>query len=81
MILLEMGMPDIGEFPHHHTPSDVIAFWRRFPNTKVLVTHNYSKAPGSESGFDIPELPERIVHLNDGASIDVYDDGNFIVNN
>ena len=45
------------------------------------MTHNYSKAPGSESGFDIPELPEGIVQLNDGASIDVYDDGNFIVNN
>ena len=81
VVLLEMGMPDIGEFPHHHRPSDVIAFWKRFPNTKVLVTHNYSKSPNSEFGFDIPELPEGIVQLNDGASIDVYDDGNFIVNN
>ena len=81
VVLLEMGMPDIGEFPHHHRPSDVIAFWKRFPDTKVLVTHNYAKSPESEFGFDIPELPEGIVQLNDGASIDVHEDGNFTVNN
>ena len=81
VVLLEMGMPDIGEFPHHHRPSDVIAFWNRFPDTRVLVTHNYAKSPESEFGFDIPELPEGIVQLNDGASIEVHDDGNFTVNN
>ena len=32
-------------------------------------------------GFDIPELPEEIIQLNDGASIDVSDDGDFLVNN
>ena len=45
------------------------------------MTHNYAKSPDSEFGFDIPELPEGIVQLNDGASIDVDDNGNFMVNN
>ena len=81
VVLLEMGMPDIGDFPHHHRPSDVVAFSQRFPETRVLVTHNYAKSPDSEYGFDIPELPEQIVQLNDGASIIVHENGNFSVNN
>tara|TARA_B100000073_G_C23639153_1_gene535889 strand:- start:19 stop:825 length:807 start_codon:yes stop_codon:yes gene_type:complete len=81
VVLLEMGMPDIGDFPHHHRPSDVVAFSQRFPETRVLVTHNYAKSPDSEFGFDIPELPEQVVQLNDGASIIVHENGNFSVNN
>ena len=81
VVLLEMGMPDIGEFPHHHRPSDVIAFSERFPQSKVLVTHSYAKSPNSEFGFDIPEMPEEIIQLNDGDYIEVDSEGNFTVNN
>ena len=42
MVILEMGVPDIGEFPYHHRPSDVISFVQRHPDVKVLVTHNYA---------------------------------------
>jgi len=79
--ILEMGVPDIGEFPHHHRPSDVISFSERFPDVKVLVTHNFARSPNCETGFEIPELPSRIVQLNDGDSIDIDDNGIFIVNN
>jgi len=79
--ILEMGMPDIGEFPHHHRPSDVISFGERFPDVKILVTHNFARSPASEFGFENPELPSRIAQLNDGSSIDIDDDGNFTVNN
>ena len=79
--ILEMGVPDIGDFPYHHRPSDVISFNERFPSTRVLVTHNFAKSQKSESGFDIPELPRQIVQLNDGDSLDIDDNGNFTVNN
>lgn len=81
IVILEMGMPDIGDFPHHHRPSDVISFSERFPNTTVLVTHNYARSPDSEFGFKIPKLPKKIIQLNDGDSIEIDMDGKFTVNN
>tara|TARA_B100000965_G_scaffold50578_2_gene37328 strand:- start:45594 stop:46394 length:801 start_codon:yes stop_codon:yes gene_type:complete len=81
VVILEMGMPDIGEFPHHHRPSDVISFNDRFPDVKVLVTHNYARSPQSKSGFEIPELPSDVVQLNDGDSIEIDESGNYTVNN
>lgn len=81
VVILEMGMPDIGEFPHHHRPSDVISFNDRFPEVKVLVTHNYARSPQSRTGFEIPELPSDIAQLNDGDSIEIDDSGNYTVNN
>jgi len=81
IVILEMGMPDIGEFPHHHRPSDIISFSERFPNTSILVTHNYARSPDSEFGFEIPELPSNIIQLNDGDSIEINEKGNFLVNN
>ena len=75
VVLLEMGIPDFVESPHHHTPSDVVAFSERHPHTLVLVTHNYSSAKGEESGFPIPELPESIVQIEDGDSLVIGSDG------
>jgi hypothetical protein len=80
-VILEMGVPDIGDFPYHHRPSDVISFGERFPETKIFVTHNFAKSPSSELGFEIAELPTGIIQLNDGDSIEIADDGNFTVNN
>tara|TARA_B100000212_G_scaffold198916_1_gene150077 strand:- start:790 stop:1593 length:804 start_codon:yes stop_codon:yes gene_type:complete len=77
VILLEMGVPDIGSFPYHHTPSDVIAFQGRHPGKTVLVTHNYSSANGIDTGFQRPELPPPIIQLEDGDSLVVSDDGTF----
>ena len=75
VILLEMGIPDFVESPHHHTPSDVLAFSARHPHALVLVTHNYSSAKGENSGFPIPELPESIIQIEYGDSLEFGDDG------
>ncbi len=77
VVLLEMGMPDIGEFPHHHRPSDVISFGERHPEAKVLVTHNYSSGRGNEEGFPMPSLHGSIHQLEDGDAIEINSDGNF----
>ena len=79
VVILEMGMPDIGEFPHHHRPSDVISFEERHPEVKILVTHNYSSGKGNESGFPIPDLPNSIHQLEDGDTLEIDRNGNFIM--
>ena len=79
VIIVEMGMPDIGEFPHHHRPSDVVSLASRNSHAKILVTHNYSSGRGFEGGFEIPDLPDTICQLEDGDSLIVDEDGSFEV--
>jgi len=75
VVLLEMGIPDFVDSPHHHTPSDAVAFASRHPHALVLVTHNYASAAGFESGFKMPELPDAILQLEDGDYLEIDDDG------
>jgi len=75
VVLLEMGIPDFVDSPHHHTPSDAIAFAQRHPRALVLVTHNFASATGVKEGFRIPVLPESIIQLEDGDYLDIGEDG------
>ena len=77
VIIVEMGMPDIGDFPHHHRPSDVISLASRNPHAKLLVTHNYASGEGLDEGFDIPQLPDHICQLEDGDSLIISEDKSF----
>jgi len=81
VIVVEMGVPDIGEFPHHHRPSDVISLSERNPHAKILVTHNYSSAKGIKEGFEMPKLPESICQLEDFDSLEIFEDGSFKIIN
>ena len=81
VIVVEMGVPDIGDFPHHHRPSDVISLSERNPHAKILVTHNYSSAKGRQEGFQNPSLPETICQLEDFDSLKIFEDGSFEIIN
>lgn len=81
VIVVEMGVPDIGEFPHHHRPSDVIKLSNRNPHAKILVTHNYSSAKGHQEGFKMPVLPDTICQLEDFDTLHIFDDGSFKIIN
>ena len=78
-VILEMGMPDIGEFPHHHRPSDVESFKTKFPDVKVFVTHNYARSANGEGGFPVAKLSSEITQLEDGDKIEIDKNGNFSV--
>jgi ribonuclease BN (tRNA processing enzyme) len=78
IVILEMGMPDIGNFPYHHTPKDVRDFTERYPDTLVLVTHNYASSKNSSEGFSMPNLPKKVHQLEDGDAILI--DGNGKIN-
>jgi len=74
-VLLEMGIPDFVNSPHHHTPSDVISFAQRYPDALVLVTHNFASGAGIEEGFPMPELPDFVHQLEDGDALIIGKDG------
>ena len=75
VVILEMGVPDYVDSPHHHNPSQVISFSERHPHAMVLVTHNFARSPDSNHGFELPELPSGIQQLNDGDRLEIDDDG------
>ena len=78
-VILEMGMPDIGDFPHHHRPSDVESFKHRFPDVKVFVTHNYARSENRNGGFPIAKLSPDITQLEDEDKIEIAKNGNLTV--
>ena len=82
VVILEMGMPDIGDFPYHYTPSDVIEFSKKFPKSLILVTHNFASSKNISKGFKIPELPKEVFQLEDGDAIEINQNGEIkIINN
>ena len=82
VVILEMGMPDIGKFPYHYTPRDVINFSNKFPKSLVLVTHNFASSKNISEGFRVPELPKEVYQLEDGDAIEINENGEIkIINN
>ena len=82
VVILEMGMPDIGKFPYHYTSNDVINFSNKFPKSMVLVTHNFASSKNISEGFRVPELPKEVYQLEDGDAIEINENGEIkIINN
>ena len=75
VVILEMGMPDIGDFPYHYTPSDVVKFSNKFPGRLILVTHNYASSKNFSEGFQPPILPKEVCQLEDGDAIEINQNG------
>ena len=75
VVILEMGMPDIGDFPYHYTPSDVVKFSNKFPESLILVTHNYASSKNFSEGFQPPILPKEVCQLEDGDAIEINQNG------
>ena len=75
VVILEMGMPDIGDFPYHYTPSDVVKFSNKFPGKLILVTHNYASSKNFSEGFQAPILPKEVYQLEDGDAIEINQNG------
>lgn len=77
VVILEMGMPDIGNFPFHYTPNDVRDFSKKFPNTFILVTHNFSNSGDASGGFAMPNLPKGVYQLEDGDILEISAEKDF----
>jgi len=75
VVILEMGMPDIGDFPYHYTPSDVVKFSNKFPGRLILVTHNYASSKNFSEEFQPPILPKEVCQLEDGDAIEINQNG------
>ena len=75
IVILEMGMPDIGDFPYHYTPSNVVDFSNNFPESLILVTHNYASSRKISEGFQAPNLPKEVYQLEDGDAVEINQNG------
>jgi len=75
VVILEMGMPDIGDFPYHYTPNDIVKFSNKFPGRLILVTHNYASSKNFSEGFQPPILPKEVCQLEDGDAIEINQNG------
>ena len=81
VVILEMGMPDIGNFAYHYAPNDVRDFSNKFPDTFVLVTHNFSNSGDAPGGFSMPDLPKGEHQLEDGDILEISAEKDFIISN
>lgn len=79
VVIVEMGVPDFVDSPYHHTPSDIESLSKKFPETKILVTHNYSNSGDFRHGFESPDLLPNIHQLIDGDKLIIDDKGDFIL--
>jgi hypothetical protein len=70
-----MGVPNFVESPHHHTPNDITALAERFPNSKILVTHNFASSELERNGFPKPKLSNSIMQLEDGDEMIISENG------
>jgi len=81
IVILEMGMPDIGNFPYHYTPNDVRDFSNKFPDIFILVTHNFSNSGNIIGGFAMPDLPKGVYQLEDGDILEISAEKDFKISN
>jgi len=65
-ILLEMGVPDGDNFPHHHRPRDIIEVAEKHNEKQFLITHSYASGKDEKIGFNMPSLPKNAMQIEDG---------------
>ena len=79
VLIVEMGVPDYVDSPYHHNPSDVEKLSKKFPETKVLVTHNFSNNENFRHGFVSPTLLSNIHQLADGDKLIIKGKNDYIM--
>ena len=65
VLIVEMGVPDWVEGPHHHTPARIRELAEQNGGVQILVTHSFT-SPIEGEGFALPELPENVIQVRDG---------------
>tara|TARA_B100000767_G_scaffold239167_1_gene234288 strand:+ start:592 stop:1362 length:771 start_codon:yes stop_codon:yes gene_type:complete len=76
--IVEMGVPEWVDTEHHHKPSDIISLAKRFPNTKIVVTHTYIDSDYQIVTTDVPDFPENVIHGNDGMRFELDSNGQLL---
>tara|TARA_B100001093_G_scaffold349099_1_gene333675 strand:- start:54380 stop:55171 length:792 start_codon:yes stop_codon:yes gene_type:complete len=73
MAIIEMGIPDWVDSPHHHTPTELRTLAQSNPSLLMVVTHTFIDQPGIHpvpTVTDVyPEHPSNVVHAEDGLLI------------
>lgn len=71
--VMEMGIPDWVESPHHHSPELIRTLAEKHPDLLMVITHTFIDQPGVHpvpTVTDVyPEHPDNVVHGEDGLVI------------
>ena len=79
VVVIELGVPDHVETPHHFSPSKLRALASEHPSTTFIVTHTWLDDPTCERPAvltnNLPDLPENCIQASDGDSWNWIDSG------
>ncbi len=71
--VVEMGVPDWVDTEHHHKPRDILELAKKYPETKMLLTHTFIDDDYKILTTDVPEFPSNVQHGRDGMKF-IFDE-------
>tara|TARA_B110000444_G_scaffold52434_1_gene48391 strand:- start:10207 stop:10971 length:765 start_codon:yes stop_codon:yes gene_type:complete len=76
--IVEMGVPEWVNTEHHHKPSDITELAKKYPNTKMVITHTYIDSDYQIITKEVPDFPENVIHGEDGMKFDINSEGQIL---
>ena len=74
--VVEMGVPEWVNTDEHHKPSDIQRLAENCEDTTLVLTHTYIDSDYLILTKDFPELPENVIHGEDGMKFVLDRKGN-----
>ena len=74
--VVEMGVPEWVNTDEHHKPSDIQRLAEYCKDTTLVLTHTYIDSDYLILTKDFPELPENVIHGEDGMDFILDENGN-----
>ena len=79
MAIVEMGLPEWVDSPHHHKPSDIQSLAERAGSIPLIITHTFVDQQGINPNPTVtdvyPTHPKNVHHAEDGLRIILGQDG------
>ena len=73
--VVEMGVPEWVDTEHHHKPSDITKLAKKYPNTKMVITHTFIDSDYQIITKEVPDFPPNVIHGEDGMEFEINSDG------
>ena len=73
--VVEMGVPEWVNTEHHHKPSDITKLAKKYPNTKMVITHTFIDSDYQIITKEVPDFPPNVIHGEDGMAFEINSDG------
>ena len=73
--VVEMGVPEWVDTEHHHKPSDITKLAKKYPNTKMVITHTFIDSDYQIITKEVPDFPPNVMHGEDGMKFEINSEG------